>query len=342
MRRQRAILVLAALIIITQGGLFVPVAGAAWLEGDAEIRSLAELRPAIEAAFGGTLATDLPADTPLILAGVADPTSEKGLRIALARAELALSLSIEGDVLRLARVEGPTPRERSLAERRAIFPIRLAPGVDLIRTGQLVIQGEILPAPLRVEVSTDAILVNGEQVYPLPASPAPPPAVPADLPEAIRLRLAAVNRYEADLDSRGEVAARADLVRAMSTLPDVSVARSGEEGVTLTMADGSEELVVLQPRERRPETTSPELGEQLLDGKAQWLRDALGQGASLFAGTNYLFTRVDPNAARLRLRVQEIRRSAEPEALKLARLQVLVGHRRAAADLLYSGQGGAR
>jgi len=57
MRRQRAILLLAALIIIIQGGLFVPVAGAAWLEGDAEIRSLAELRPAIEAAFGGTLAT---------------------------------------------------------------------------------------------------------------------------------------------------------------------------------------------------------------------------------------------------------------------------------------------
>jgi len=287
-----------------------------------------------------SLRTDLPADTPLILAGVADPTSEKGLRIALARAELALS--DEGDVLRLARVEGPTPRERSLAERRAIFPMRPAQGVDLIQTGQLVIQGEILPAPLRVEVSTDAILVNGEQVYPLPQSPAPAPAVPADLPEAIRLRLAAVNRYEADLDSRGEVAARADLVRAMSTLPDVTAARSGVEGVTLTMVDGSEELVVLEPRERRPEPTDRALGEQLLEGKAEWLRDSLRQGASLFAGTNYLFTRLQPNAGRLRERVEAIRASAEPEALKLARLQVLVDHRRAAADLLYTEEGGAR
>lgn len=340
MRRIRVMHLLAALVIIIQGGFFVTAAGAAWSEGDAEIRSLAEMRSAIEAAFGGALVTDLPGDTPLILAGVADPSSEKGLRIALARAELALS--VEEGVLRLARVEGPTPRDRSLAERRAIFPARPAPGSDLIRSGQLVLQGEILPAPLRVEVLSGAILVNGEQVYPLPASPAPPLPVPEDLPETIRLRIAAVNRYELDAPNRGEAVARADLLRAMTTLPDVADARWGAEGVTLRMADGSEELVAMQPRERRPEPDDPALGEQILHDKAEWLRLALIEGGSLFAGTNYLFTLVRPNAGRLRTRVEAIRASGEPELLKLTRLQALVDHRRAAADLLYSRQGGTR
>jgi len=66
------------------------------------------------------------------------------------------------------------------------------------------------------------------------------------------------------------------------------------------------------------------------------LAAALAAGHTVVAGATYLLTVDETGAAALRARLDAILAAAEPEALTLARLQARLGHRDAAADLLYA------
>lgn len=324
-------------LLLCLGALFLLItpAGAA---DEARILRLDELLPALRVAFGATLDCTVPLDTPLLLPAGVDRESEKALRVALANA--GLTLREAPGVLRLERVPGPDDRAQARARLRALAPQRPAPGPDLVQRGLVILQGRLLAPPFRIEATADAVLLNGVAVYPVPGAPQAPPAVSAAQAEAFAERLAAIAVYRETRDTQGEAQARSLCLERMAELPGVRSGRWVGEGVQLDMADGSEETVVLAPRERRPEPpTSAEIAARM-SSEAAALRRVLGEGGSALIGSTYLLTLQRPSAGSLRTQAEVILASPEAEALKLLRLQALLGHRHAAADLLYASEGG--
>jgi hypothetical protein len=324
----------APLFILLSLHLGTPPARAAGPEAAARIERLEALLPALSAALGVPVLSDLPADTPLLLPAGAERSAAKSLRIAIANAGLVLREEAGG--LRLERAAGPDERAQALARLRRPSPTVPAPGPDLIPRGLVVLQGRLLAPPFRVEATPTAVLLNGIAVYPPPGPSQPPPAVSAAQVDAFAQRLAAVRAYGQEQLQLGETAARAACLERMAALPGVRAARWEGEGVLLAMADGSEETVVLVPREREAEPpTAAEIAAQMAN-QAALLRTVLAQGGSVLAGSTYLLTRGEPGAVALRGRAEAILASTDDEALNLVRLQALLGHRHAAAGLLYA------
>ncbi len=303
-------------------------------DADARIVRLAELLPTLRAAHGAALTCALPPDTPLLLPEGADPGSPKALDFALINAGLVLRES--PGVLRIERAPGPDERAQALGRLRPVNPLRPAPGSDLIPHGLAILQGRFVEPPFRVEASAEAVLVNGVVVFPSPgeaqASPTPSPAQVTDY----TARLAAFRSYQGEREERGEAAARAALMERMLALPDVRAARWVDRGLRLSMADGSEETVHLAPRARTPEPPTPAEIAAEMEAEAAMIRTVLTEGGTLIAGSTYLLTISDPGATALRGRAEAILASGDDETLKRLRLQALLGHRHAAADLLYA------
>jgi hypothetical protein len=329
--------VVASLFLLL--ALLAPVTAAAGAApADARILTLGELLPSLRAAHGAALTCALPPDTPLLLPEGADPGSPKTLEFALLNAGLVLRE--EPGALRVERAPGPDERAQALGRLRPVSPQRPAPGPDLIPRGVAILQGRFVEPPFRVEASAEAVLVNGVVVYPSPgeaqASPTPSPAQVADY----TARLAAFRSYRNEREERGEAAARAALMERMLALPDVRAARWVDRGLQLSMADGSEETIHLAARARAPEPPTPAAIAAEMEAEAATIRSVLTEGGTLIAGSTYLLTISDPGATALRGRAEAILASGDDETLKRLRLQALLGHRHAAADLLYARQGG--
>jgi len=327
---------LAVLGLALLGGILVPAASAAWTEGDATILTLNEALPALRAGLDASVSTSLPGDTPVLLPAGTDPADIKALRAALVLSGLALAE--ERGAMAVTRPHTYTDAERAARRHYDVTPQALGRGADgAIERGGALLFGRLLAPPFRVEATAEAVFVNGVAVYPSPGASAPPPAVTAADEEAFALLEAAIEGYHRDRGALGAALARDRCRDAMAALPGVaSAAWRSDDEIVLTRADGTEEGVVLTPRPREATPPTPEEVAEHMAATADDLAAALAAGHTVVAGATYLLTVDETGAAALRARLDAILAAAEPEALTLARLQARLGHRDAAADLLYA------
>lgn len=327
---------LAVLGLALLGGVLVPAASAAWTEGDATILTLDEALPALRAGLDASVTTSLPGDTPVLLPAGADPADVKALRAALVLSGLALTG--ERGAQAVTRPHAYSDAERAARRRYDVSPQAPGRGADgAIERGGALLYGRLLAPPFRVEAAAGAVLVNGVTIYPSPGPSTPPPAVSAADEEAFALLNAAIEGYHRDRGALGAALARDRCRAALAALPGVTgAAWRGEDEIVMTRADGSEEGITLAPRFREAEPPTPEEVAAHMAATAEDLAAALAAGHTVVAGATYLLTVDEIGAAALRARLEEILAAAEPEALTLVRLQARLGHRDAAADLLYA------
>jgi hypothetical protein len=326
----------AALGLALLGGFFVPSALAEWNEGGATILTLDETLRALGVGLGTQVTTSLPGDTPVLLPMGADRENVKALRAALIYSGLALAEERGAKVATMPHAFSEA--ERAARRHYAIAPMAPARGArGVIDRGGALLFGRLLSPPFRVEATSDAVLINGVTVYPSPGPSAPPPVASATQEQTFAMLNTAIENYHRDRAALGKRLAGERCREALAALPGVTDAVwRGEDEIILMRTDGSEEGIVLEPHLREPDPPTFEQVAEHMDDTAEELAAVLSAGYTVVAGATYLLTVDDLGAAALRERIEVILASAEPEALILARLQARLGHRDAAADLLYA------
>jgi hypothetical protein len=325
---------LAALTLA--GFVFPSTASASWTEGEATILTLNELMPRVGGALGGLARTNLPGDTPVLLPPDSDLGSPKSIQIALVQSGLALRPQAGGWSI----VDASAKSEAERARARLLPVVPLAPRATepgRIQTGGVVLFGEVVAPPYRVEVSNDAVEINSVAVFPVPGSSATPPEPTKPQVETHDRMDAAVTNYRRNVGSQGPINAKRMLIEELMQMPGVTGAEwTGDDEVRLTRPDGSGEILTFATTGRDADPPTEESLRVALETQAEILRNTLAENATLFCGATYLLGNPAPDAAALRARIEEILQSGDSNALKIARLQAYTGHRDAAADLLYA------
>jgi hypothetical protein len=294
--------------------------------------------PRLSAALDLTASSELPGQTPVIVPADAATADPGAVRVALLLSGLVLAEYGE----RSARITAMTNSEREGAATRArrISP-QAARGQRLIDDGVALIYGQLLRPPFELSADAEGLRLNGVSIYPSPGAVVDWPA-----PDAARLdlysRLELVERRWAhERQTLGEERAADRFRHSLEALPEVLATRWVKPRIlSARFADGREELYFLDQRRRDLEAYDPALAHQRFAELAADLERLLSEGGCVIAGASYFLTHHAMPAADLAARLEAILASPEPEALKLARLQVRLGHRHAAADLLYARSGG--
>ncbi|MCP4547700.1 MAG: hypothetical protein GY835_14665 [bacterium] len=328
--------VFTALLILILGLVLSPqFAAAEWREGDYRIMSLSELLPHL----GATASSDLPVDTPVLLARGTVPDDIVAIQGGLVRSGLALKPTARGrEVVRPAVDEAARAAARLLAVTPLLVNTR-AEGV--IATGGAVLYGQIVEPPYLVENDGEEVLVNGVLVFPSPGVPVAVPAADAESIREFELVKTARMSYRRDLESLGGEEARSRFRETVLTLTHfVEAEWRSENSLHVLLANGQRKSIIMSNVGREPEEpTSAQLngyGAMM----ARNLREMLRLDMTIVAGATYLICEDNASGAHMRDRLREVLDSVEPEALILARLQARLGNRAAAADLYYSHRGG--
>ncbi|MDP6418038.1 MAG: hypothetical protein QF492_02050 [Candidatus Krumholzibacteria bacterium] len=308
--------------------------GAAWTEGDDRILSLDEAMVELGGDRSVSLRSSLPGDTPIVLMD-GDGNSIQGSKaLAVALVQSGLSLRADGDI-----VSSHAFTERERAERRRYPQFSIAPSAradDAINAGGAVLYGKTYAPPFRIEVIQGEIRLNQVTIYPAPGPSAAAPKATAAQIEAHQRNEALFAAYDAEKNARGAQAAREAVSAGIASDSRFQSSRWLDDGsLTVVMPDGTEETFRFDVEQREPDANNDSVMAEHLKSLADDLRAALERDYTVVAGASYVTTTSSMDAGSLRRRVDEILYSAEPEALKLARLHVITGHREAAADLLY-------
>lgn len=148
---------------------------------------------------------------------------------------------------------------------------------------------------------------------------------------------AALDAYDSEGATLGGDEAARRLIDRLIALPAVRDAEwIAEDQVRIVREGGQYEIVSLEENPRAGERTTPEQMQAFLEAQAEVLRSSLRRNETLLCGATYLLAISHMGPAAFRARLDAIVDSAEPEALKIARLQAHTGHRDAAADLLFA------
>jgi hypothetical protein len=196
--------------------------------------------------------------------------------------------------------------------------------------------GKLVPPPYRVELSGDVIEINGVVVFPSPGPLSRPPDPSARVTDIFDRMSSARETYTRNRTVLGAEGARAALVVELKQIPGFKqVDWVSDDEVRIIRQDGIEERMSFA--ELRPTDPDNEQAQQaFLQAQAELLRGVLKDNGTILCGATYLIPVQDIPADSFRQKVNGIVTSGEPEALKLARLQVYTGNRDAAADLLFA------
>lgn len=309
-----------------------PASLAAWQEGDSQILTLDEAVSRL-ASFGVPApASTVPGDTPIVIAEGADLDDPKTLAAALVQSGLTLRAGSGGGV-----IEATDRFDEGIRVGDRQYPvIEVRSGTDAggIESGAVYAFGRPLSTPFVVDSDDASVTVNGVVVFPSPgARVLPPAATPAQAEAHTKIDAAfsafGLNRY-ADENSARDAFRRAIL--------DIDGYERAEWVETTLVVTGSNGITELFPTDgsREAEDVSPEATATYFAGHADALTQALRDDYTVIAGATYFIAHVNDDAATFASRVNDIRASAETVALRLARLQARIGHREAAADLLFT------
>ncbi len=316
--------------------MFPMTAGASWTEGEATILTLDEVLPRVGALLGGSARTTVPGDTPVLLPAGSDIESPKAIQIALAQSGFVLGFSAGGWTIAGASSNGEAVRARTRLRPVASLAPRPMES-DVIQSGGLVLFGEVVEPPYRVEIVGEAIEINGVAVFPVPGADVSPPEPTTTQIDTHDRMDAAARNYERNAGTLGSAEAKRILIGELSRLPRVTGAEwLDEETVRLIRPAGDGEIITFARVGREADPPTAEALRAALETEAQLLSRALAENATVFCGATYLLTDSALDAGTLRRRIEEILHSDEPDLLKIARLQVYTGHRDAAADLLFA------
>ena len=325
--RPLRLLPLACLLLALLAPQTIP---AAVDEDGTSILRLDEAMDALRA--GGSIAprSALPADTPVLLTGSLDALGPKGVAAALILS--GLSLRANGEIVR-----AHSSSERERAETRRLPHFVTAPPSGGIETGAVALYGELTPPPYAVEVMGDEIRINGVTVYTYPGPAVMPPSPSAEQVSRQQDIAEGGAEYARSVAAGQGQAARDAFAQRMLAREEVAAARwLSDDTLELSYTDGSTETLGFEPEGREADAADPAAEAEYLDSLAESLRQVLRADHTVLAGATYLLTITDASASGFRRRLDELRGSSEPEALKLARIQVHTGDRNAAADLLYN------
>lgn len=309
-------------------------ATAAVEEGDCSIYSISELIGSLSSALAAPVrpAAQLGTDYPVVWIGESSPLTADLRALESAVIQSGLHLASAPNGWTLAPIDPATEARRAEARLLPAAPITI-PLSDprAITSGGAVVFGQWIDAPYRVESDDEAVRLNGVPVYPSPGTGQQSPRVTAEIAAAHDALDAALANYDAERSAGSATVARANLIARLLTLPEVSRAQWQDDLVRITRPDGTEEIVTFD-RGREAEPLEGETRRTWLREQADQIESTLRAGQTVLFGATYLVVLPDAPET-LRARITEVRTSAEPELMKIARLQAYTHHRDAASDL---------
>ncbi|MBK8230807.1 MAG: hypothetical protein IPK72_09555 [Candidatus Eisenbacteria bacterium] len=323
------------LLSLTTLALTAHCSAAATIEGDCTIYTVSELVASLSAAAAAPvrMATDLGGDHPVVWNGEATPLTAdlRALEAAVIQSGLRLASTPNGWTL--AAIDGTTETRRAEARLLPAAPIAIAlSDPRAITSGGAVVFGQWITAPYRVDADDEAVRLNGVPVFPSPGAGQQSPRVTAEITAAHDALDAALALYDAERSAGNVSAARANLITRLLGMPEVSNARWQDDLIRINRHDGTEEVVTFD-RGREPEPLEGETRRAWLREQAEQIESTLRAGRTVLFGATYLLV-LDGAPELLRSRIAEVRASAEPEQMKIARLQAHTHHRDAASDLV--------